>query len=52
MEDEQDIATLIKHTLERGGGTSVEIVASGDEALRTITRDPPACVILDVNLPP
>jgi CheY-like chemotaxis protein len=30
VEDENDIAGLIKHTLERGGHTSVEVAASGD----------------------
>ena len=32
VEDEQDIAGLIKHTLERGGDAPAEIVASGDAA--------------------
>ena len=34
VEDEQDIAGLIKHTLERGGDADVEIVGSGDAALQ------------------
>ena len=29
VEDEQDIAGLIKHTLERGGGAEAEVVSSG-----------------------
>jgi two-component system, OmpR family, alkaline phosphatase synthesis response regulator PhoP len=51
VEDEQDIAGLIKHTLERSGDASVEIVGRGDEALRLITGHPPDLVILDLNLP-
>jgi DNA-binding response OmpR family regulator len=51
VEDENDIAGLIKHTLERSGDASVEIVGRGDEALRSITGRPPDLVILDLNLP-
>jgi DNA-binding response OmpR family regulator len=51
VEDEQDIAGLIKHALERSGDASVEIVGRGDEALRLIAERPPDLVILDLNLP-
>jgi len=51
VEDETDIAGLIKHTLERSGDASVEVVGRGDEALRSITGRPPDLVILDLNLP-
>jgi DNA-binding response OmpR family regulator len=51
VEDEQDIAGLIKHTLERSGDASVEIVGRGDEALRAIAGRAPDLVILDLNLP-
>jgi len=51
VEDEQDIAALIKHTLERGGGTEVEMVVSGDAALRSATEHLPDLVILDLNIP-
>jgi DNA-binding response OmpR family regulator len=51
VEDENDIAGLIKHTLERSGDASVEVVARGDEALRSISGRPPDLVILDLNLP-
>jgi DNA-binding response OmpR family regulator len=51
VEDETDIAGLIKHALERSGEASVEVVARGDEALRSITGRPPDLVILDLNLP-
>lgn len=51
VEDEQDIAGLIKHTLERSGAASVEIAGRGDDALRSIARRMPDLVILDLNLP-
>ena len=51
VEDEQDIANLIKHALERSGDAQVEIVNSGDTALRAVTEQPPDLVILDLNLP-
>ena len=51
MEDEQDIAGLIKHALERGGEAEAEIVGSGDAALRVATERTPDLIILDLNLP-
>ena len=51
VEDEQDIAALIKHTLERAGDGSVEIVGRGDEAIRSISSRQPDLVILDLNIP-
>jgi DNA-binding response OmpR family regulator len=51
VEDEQDIAGLIKHTLERGGDADAQIVGSGDAALKSIAERPPDLVILDLNLP-
>jgi DNA-binding response OmpR family regulator len=51
VEDEQDIAGLIKHTLERAGNTAVEIVEGGDAALKAATERPPDLIILDLNLP-
>jgi DNA-binding response OmpR family regulator len=51
VEDEQDIAGLIKHTLERSGEMEASIVGSGDAALRAIADRPPDVVILDLNLP-
>jgi DNA-binding response OmpR family regulator len=51
VEDEQDIAGLIKHTLERSGDASVEIAGRGDDALRAIAVRLPDLVILDLNLP-
>jgi DNA-binding response OmpR family regulator len=51
VEDEQDIAGLIKHTLERGGEADAEIVNSGDAALKAAVDRPPDLIILDLNLP-
>jgi len=51
VEDEQDIAGLIKHTLERSGDAEAQIVASGDAALSAVTARPPDLIILDLNLP-
>ena len=51
VEDEQDIAGLIKHTLERGGGMTAEIANAGDAALKAASEQPPDLVILDLNLP-
>jgi len=51
VEDEADIAGLIKHTLERSGGAEAEIVGSGDAALKAVAARPPDLIILDLNLP-
>ena len=51
VEDEQDIAGLIKHTLERSGSAEAEVVGSGDAALKAVSARPPDLIILDLNLP-
>jgi DNA-binding response OmpR family regulator len=51
VEDEQDIAALIKHTLERNGDAQVELAYTGDTALRVARELSPDVVILDLNLP-
>ncbi len=51
VEDEQDIGGLIKHALERDGYTRVELVGTGDAALKAVVDDPPDLIILDLNLP-
>src|SRR6267142_4063008 len=51
VEDEQDIAGLIKHALEREAALDVEIAGSGDAALKSVTEMAPDLVILDLNLP-
>jgi two-component system, OmpR family, alkaline phosphatase synthesis response regulator PhoP len=51
VEDEEDVAGLIKHAVERSGDTAAEIVASGDTALKVVSERPPDLVLLDLNLP-
>lgn len=51
VEDERDIADLIKHALERGGDIDVEIASSGDAALKAAAAQPPDLILLDLNLP-
>jgi DNA-binding response OmpR family regulator len=51
VEDECDIAGLIKHGLERSGSIRVDAVGSGDLAIEAATASPPDLVILDLNLP-
>jgi two-component system alkaline phosphatase synthesis response regulator PhoP len=51
VEDEHDIAGLIKHTLERGGDAEAEVVGSGDAALKSVADHLPDLIILDLNLP-
>jgi DNA-binding response OmpR family regulator len=51
VEDEPDIAGLMKHALERGGEMNVEIVGTGAAALKSVMDEPPDLVLLDLNLP-
>jgi DNA-binding response OmpR family regulator len=51
VEDEPDVATLIKHTLDRGGDVDVSIVGTGEAALKATTERVPDLIILDLNLP-
>jgi DNA-binding response OmpR family regulator len=51
VDDEPDIATLIKHTLERTGDARVDVVTTGDAALQAVRDAPPDLLILDLNLP-
>jgi DNA-binding response OmpR family regulator len=51
VDDEQDIAGLIKHTLEKGGEIEVELVATGDAALKAVNERTPDLIVLDLNLP-
>ncbi|MBM3781629.1 MAG: response regulator transcription factor [Acidobacteria bacterium] len=51
VEDEQEIAGLIRHALERGGIATVEVATSGDQALKLAGEQPPDVIILDLNLP-
>jgi DNA-binding response OmpR family regulator len=47
VENEADIAGLMKHALERTGDLDVEIVGTGTAALKAIMEDPPALILLD-----
>lgn len=51
VEDEPDVAGLMKHALERGGDLDAEIVATGAGALKSVMEQPPSLVLLDLNLP-
>ena len=51
VEDEQDVAGLIKHAVERTGDAEAEVVVSGDTALKAVAERPPDLVLLDLNLP-
>ena len=51
VEDEPDVASLIKHTLEQNRQLHVDLVSSGDAALKAAGERTPDLVILDLNLP-
>ncbi len=51
VEDEHDVAGLIKHAVERTGDAEAEVVVSGDTALKAVAERPPDLVLLDLNLP-
>ena len=51
VEDEIDIARLIKHALERAGDAMVDVVSSGDAALKAVGDARHDLMILDLNLP-
>jgi len=42
VEDETDVANLVKLTLERTGGLDVATVPSGTEAIEAVFKAPPA----------
>mgnify|MGYP005837761911 CR=1 FL=1 len=50
VEDEEDIATLIRHNLE-SEGYSVETYSDGLSALQAIRNSPPDLLLLDLMLP-
>ncbi|MPY86373.1 MAG: response regulator [Luteitalea sp.] len=51
VEDEQDLADLIRHALEREKHMTVDTVTSGDAALQLVAQHVPDLVLLDLNLP-
>ncbi len=50
VEDEQDIAELIRYNVERAG-YKARVVADGRQALQLIRREPPDILLLDLMLP-
>jgi DNA-binding response OmpR family regulator len=51
VEDEDDVASLIKRGLERGGDIQAEVVGTGAAALKAAIEAPPDLILLDLNLP-
>ena len=52
VEDEFDVANLVKHALERGGGVAGRHrLARERQPWRSVAASPPDLVILDLNLP-
>ena len=51
VEDEQDVAELIRRVVLRNGDAVAEIAVRGDAALTAVSERPPDLVILDLNLP-
>jgi len=50
VDDDADILDMTRLVLE-GGGYSVLRAGSGSEALRTLERDRPDLILLDINMP-
>jgi DNA-binding response OmpR family regulator len=51
VEDEPDIAELIKRTLERAGDLQVDVAMTGEAALEKTAELQPDAIVLDLNLP-
>ena len=51
VEDEPDIAGLMKHALEGTGEMHVEVVTTGAAALKSVVDQLPSLILLDLNLP-
>ena len=51
VDDEADIRTIAKLTLERIGGWSVVLASSGAEAIEAAARELPDVILLDVMMP-
>lgn len=51
VEDDPDIAMLAQIAIEEFGELDFVHYASGEEALRNITADPPDLVVLDYRMP-
>lgn len=50
VEDEEDIAELVRYHLEREG-FHVRVALNGEDALRWVKEEPPALIVLDLMLP-
>jgi CheY-like chemotaxis protein len=50
VEDDRTMALLLEEEL-RDEGYEVQVVYSGDEAVRICENAPPAVVVLDINMP-
>ena len=51
VDDEKDIRTIARLSLEKLGGMSVLEAGSGPEALEIATREAPEAILLDVMMP-
>lgn len=51
VDDDPNVALLVKMTLSKQDGYSLEISESGDKALERINEDPPDLVLLDLMMP-
>lgn len=51
VEDEEDIRTIAKMSLEMMGGYEVHVFASGDQALQGLPALKPQLVLMDVMMP-
>jgi len=51
VEDDADIATLVKHALERDADLQVDVAGNGELALQAVRRSAPDLMILDLSLP-
>jgi two-component system, OmpR family, alkaline phosphatase synthesis response regulator PhoP len=50
VDDEDDLLELVRYNLTKEG-FAVDCVGSGEEALKSVRRDPPALIVLDLMLP-
>lgn len=51
IEDDADIAAVLRHSLERDGSFAVDVHADGGAGLAAALENPPDVVLLDLNLP-
>lgn len=51
VDDEQDLLVMLRRIFERAGFTQIMTAASGEDALKILSRKMPAMAILDVMMP-